>query len=64
MTEQLFMRINLCIDQGCGSGLRLEEQIMIARSLSLEEAAKILTRFSELAKEVSQTVAPPLPNRS
>jgi hypothetical protein len=54
--NDLSMRVELQIFSGQHQGnIRLSEEIAIRRPITLEEAAKILTRFSDLAKEVQQS---------
>jgi hypothetical protein len=53
--NDLTMRVELQIFGSPNQGsLRLTEEFAIRRPITLEEAAKILTRFSDLAKEVQQ----------
>ena len=49
--NEFSMRVSLEIYQG-SNALRLNEEIQIRRPMTLEEAARVLTKFSELAKQV------------
>lgn len=51
--NEFTMRVSLEIyQQHHGGQLRLSEEIQLQRPMSLEEAARVLTKFSELAKQV------------
>lgn len=53
--NDLHMRVQLTIYQGSGSGLNLSEEIVMPRFITLEEAARILTKFSELARLAAES---------
>ena len=57
MNNDLQMRVMLEIygtEMGFNQNLRLSEEIQIKKPLNLQEAAEILTRFSELAKSIQR----------
>jgi hypothetical protein len=51
--NEISMRVSLEVYQNTGS-LRFSEEITLGRDISLEEAAVVLSKFSELARTLKQ----------